>query len=194
MASRPLAVLAAIALGCGYLQSDESILRREFAIPRSVRLVEIESSPESPGWFGREGLDIWAVFAFTGDQFETFLSGIEGDPGWQPLPLPDGYLEKLFGLSTYRRSLAVTQEVLGRPMPPPGSVANPSDDQLLEKWGALLPLEVENGLFSCRTAGDDIMHSKRVPCSEQPGDLNDFMFAVLDMDAKQLKIRVKTSY
>lgn len=80
-------------------------------------------------------------------------------------------------------------------MPPLGSVYNPTEDQLSERWVPRLPLDVNNGLYQCKTAGDNVLHSwRKSPCSEKCGDLNDFIFAVLDIDNKVLRVKVHTRY
>lgn len=89
---------------------------------------------------------------------------------------------KMTGIRFYIEALHNSSKIFGDPLPPPGSAYNPTEEQLYERWVKRLPLDVKKGLYQCKTAGNDIMHSYKTPCSSKPGDLNDFMFAVLDFE------------
>ena len=175
----------------GCTPSDEQILRQEFDLPTRTKLVMIESYPKS---LVREGLKIDATFEFSSSDFDTYRNNVERDSRWQPLPLSRDFLVKITGVRQaieYRQRRAERQ---GEPLPEAGSIYNPTEDQLLEQWKENLPLDVKHGFYHCLTAGDNIMLEKKVPCSEKPGDLNDFMLGILDLDNKTLRVKVHTSY
>jgi hypothetical protein len=190
---------ACMLLLCGLLlfgcaKSDESVLRDEFEIPARATLVWIRATPEAPGWFGREGLEIEAEFAFKSDEFESYREAAQGHPGWLPVPISDDDLIKMTGLRSYLSALEHSNKVVAETVPTAVARPVPSEEELLERWSERLPIDVESGLWSCRTAGDNIMYAKRVPCSAKPADLNDFMLAVLDFDTHKLRVHVHTSY
>jgi len=68
---------------------DEKDLRNQFRIPSEVVLLFLESDPKLPGWFGREGLTISAVFQFDNRQFKDYLVKIENEEVWRPIPFID---------------------------------------------------------------------------------------------------------
>lgn len=86
------------------------------------------------------------------------------------------------GIRFYIEALHNSSKIFGDPLPPPSSAYNPTEEQLYERWVKRLPLDVKKGLYQCKTAGNDIMHSYKTPCSSKHGDLIDFMFAVLDFE------------
>jgi len=188
-------VLALISLTCGCQESDEQVLRREFGLPSTAKHQYIKSYPEKAGFFGREGLDITAAFQFEPADFEKYLQNAQRDAAWKPMPPDREFVTKMTGIRGHPRSVQKWAEVTGKPVPPPGSERNPTVEQLYEQWVARLPLDVKNGLYQCKTAGDNRLHSwKKVSCSEKSGDLNDFIFAVLDVEKKVLRVKVHTKY
>ena len=186
-------LLAAAALGCES-PSDEEILRRTFAVPRAARLVSLDVSPKTPGWFGREGLTIDAVFGFGPDELAAYRVRLGNDPTWRPLPPEKEFLLRMIGAARQVEGIRRTYENSGRPLPTPGSVYFPTVEQVWERWSKRLPLDAASGVWACRTAGDDLMRARKSDCSERPGDLNDFMFAVLDTDRRTLRVAVHTTY
>lgn len=84
-------------------------------------------------------------------------------------------------------------EIREQPVPEPGSIYNPTEEQLLEKWMSKLPVDVKNGFYRCLTAGDNLMYADQVSCLEKQGDLNDFMLAILDIDNQTLRVKVHTA-
>ena len=111
------------------------------------------------------------------------------------MPPDREFIIKMTGIRGQAKSVQKLAEVTGKPVPPRGSERNPTEEQLYEQWAQRLPLEVKRGLYQCKTAGDNILHSwKKGPCSEKSGDLNDFIFAVLDVDDKVLRVKVHTRY
>ncbi len=189
------AVVLSVSLITGCQESDEQVLRREFDLPSTVKLLAIKSSPEKPGFFGREGLDITAAFQFDPADFEKFLKNVQRDQTWKPMPPDREFLIRMTGIRAAMKGVEKWAEVTGKPVPPLGSVYNPTEDQLYERWVKRLPLDVKDGLYQCKTAGDNLLHSwKKVPCSEKSVDLNDFIFAVLDTEQKVLRIKLHTRY
>jgi hypothetical protein len=185
-----LPVLAA----CSYFKSDEQLLRDEFGISRTAVLDSMNVSPKEAGWFGREGLTIDAVFRFASSEFETYRQRAEQDDRWEPMPPSREFLTRMLGIRSHIEAVQRSYALQGKPAPPLGSVYNRTEDQLYEELTSRLPLDVEHGLYQCRTAGTDIMHAFKVPCTAPKGDLNDYMFAVLDFDRKALRIRVHANY
>jgi hypothetical protein len=188
-----LLLLCALLLS-GCAKSDESVLRDEFDIPAAATLVSIRATPETPGWFGREGLEIEAEFAFAPDEFESYRDAAQSQAAWQPVPVSDEDLRKMTGLRSYLTALEHSNKVVAEAVPTAAARPVPSEEELLARWKERLPLDTQSGLWSCRTAGDNIMYAERVPCSSKPGDLNDFMLAVLDFDTRRLRVHVHTSY
>lgn len=171
--------------------SDEQVLRQQFELPAKVKLLVIESYPKS---LVREGLKIDATFEFSSRDFETYLDKVEQDGHWKPLPLSRSSLLKITGVRRVIEHRRRRAELEGETLPEPGSIYNPTEEQLLESWMENLPLDVKNGFYRCLTAGDNIMYERKVSCSEKPGNLNDFMLAVLDLDNKTLRVKVHTAY
>jgi hypothetical protein len=193
--ARDVLTLALLSLLIGCQESDEQVLRREFGLTSQVKLLSIKSYPEKPGFFGREGLDITASFEFEPVEFEKYLKSIQKEGMWQPMPPDREFIVKLTGIRWHAKSVQKRAEITGNPAPPLGSERNPTEDQLYERWLKILPLEAKNGFYQCKTAGDNLLYSrKKAPCSEKSGDLNDFMFAVLDADRKVLRVKVRTMY
>jgi hypothetical protein len=188
------ALVLPVVAGCSYLKSDEQLLRDEFKIPRTVVLDSISVFPQEAGWFGREGLTIDAAFRFSRSQFETYRQRAERDGRWKPMPPSREFLMKMLGIRSHVEAVARSYALLGKPAPPLGSVYNRTEDQLYDELTGRLPLDVQHGLYQCRTAGNDIMHALKVPCTALKGDLNDYMFAVLDLDGRVLRIRVHANY
>jgi hypothetical protein len=179
--------------GC-FNQSDEQVLREEFDIPGSAITILIESFPEEGGWFGREGLKINAVFKFSDADFKDYKDKAESETGWRALPPPKEFLMKMGGIKSHKEGMLRVYKELREPVPEEGSVYNPTEDQLYERFVSQLPLDASRGLYQCRTAGNSIMHYPKRIVIEPEKDLNDFMFAVLDYDKKELAIRVSTNY
>jgi hypothetical protein len=183
-----------VLVACSYLKSDEQVLRDEFRIPPEVVLDSMSVSPEEAGWFGREGLTIDAMFRFSPEQFQEYRRRAERDDRWKRMPPSREFLMRMLGIRSHTEALARSYAAQGESLPPAGSIYNPTEEQLYDRQASCLPLDVEYGLYQCKTAGNDIMHSFKVPCSSVKGDLNDYMLAVLDFDGKVLRIRVQTKY
>ncbi len=174
-----------------FLRFDEKVLRKEFDLPAAAKLVMIESNPKE---IIREALRIEATFEFDSTDFDAYLAQTEKDHQWQLLPPSDSLLMKIFAIRRHIEWKKLSYERRGEPLPEPGSSDNPTAEQLLARNRKNLPLDVNRGLYRCLTAGNNIMKEKKVPCSEKAGDLNDYIFAVLDLDNKVLRIKVRTYY
>ncbi|MEO0185976.1 MAG: hypothetical protein ABIL20_09285, partial [candidate division WOR-3 bacterium] len=82
----------------------------------------------------------------------------------------------------------------GKELPEEGSVYNPTIEQVYEDALKSLDLPDTKGFYQCRTAGDDIMHKPKEIKMTLEKDLIDFMMAILDIEKRQLIIRVRTKY
>ncbi len=174
--------------------SDERVLRNEFDIPVTAELVEITSSPETPGWFGREGLKISATFQFSHSDFQDYMKRAEEEETWVPLPPSREFIYKITGIRSYLEALRRTEEILAEQLPEGGGQTFPAEEELYKNWMEQLPLDNECGMYQCKTAGDDLLNAVKVPCKERAGDLDDFMLAVLDEEGRKLRVFVHTSY
>jgi hypothetical protein len=187
-------LLLSVLLLYGCAKSDESVLRDEFSIPASATLVSIRATPDTPGWFGREGLEIEAEFALAPDEFVSYREAAQEHASWRSVPVSDDDLMKMTGLRSYLSALEHSNKLISEAAPTIAARPVPSEKELLTHWKKRLPIDVESGLWSCRTAGDNIMYVERASCSSKQGDLNDFMLAVLDFKTRRLRIHVHTGY
>jgi len=180
--------------GCDLRKTDEAILRSEFDIPEQARLIRYEAFPKESGWFGREGLKIDLAFQLDARDYAEYRSraGVSGQ--WLPLPIPSEFLRRMAGLERQQTQLRLSYEMQGKAMPEAGSVYNPTDEQRLARFVASLPAIPIQGLFQCRSAGDDILHAPKTVHTRLESDLNDFMLALLDDGKRQILIKVSTSY
>jgi len=198
--SRPIALSLCLMMfglnlpGCDLRESDEAILRSEFDIPEEARLIRYEVFPKDSGWFGREGLKIDIAFQLDARDYAEYRSraGVSGQ--WLPLPIPSEFLRRMAGLERQQTQVRLSYEMQGKTLPEAGSVYNPTDEQRLARFVASLPVMPNQGLFQCRSAGDDIMHAPKTVHTRLESDLNDFMLALLDDGKRQILIKVSTSY
>ena len=79
-------------------------------------------------------------------------------------------------------------------LPPVGSVYNPTEQQILERFKQSMPPQPRQGLYQIKTAGNDIMHARKTVRPKLDADVNDFMLAILDYEHHQVVIRVSTNY
>ena len=140
------------------------------------------------------GLKIDATFKFSPSDFNSYREQVRENKQWKSLPLSRDFLIKITGVSRIVESLQRVYELQEKPVPEPGSIYNPTEEQLLEEWMSKLPVDVKNGFYRCLTAGDNLMYANKVSCSEKQGDLNDFMLAILDIDQHTLRVKVHTAY
>lgn len=85
-----LLALAGVLAGCYqlvYRRQDERNLRRQLHVPSDVRIVSLDGHPKSGGFFGREGLQIHAVFEFEPDQLDRYVATMDDASVWKPEPL-----------------------------------------------------------------------------------------------------------
>jgi len=77
---------------------DEQMLREELALPASASLISYEANPSGQGgWFGREGLRIFAVFQFDRPTLESYLRRFRPEE-WQSTPIPSDLIALRDGL------------------------------------------------------------------------------------------------
>ena len=146
------------ALSTSTARSDKAILRTEFGVPPSAKVVHYRASPET-GMIPlpREGLDIEVVFQFDPPGYHDYVRLAESQGNWQPLPFPKDFF----------------------------SAASPK---------FTLSVEPADGLFQCRTAGDDILHVPKTIRTDLGNGVNDLMIGILDHDRGQLIVKVRTGY
>jgi hypothetical protein len=83
---------------------------------------------------------------------------------------------------------------MGKPLPPEGSVYNPSDGQLMKQFSASIPALPRSGWYQIRTAGTNIMRAPKTIHATLDHDVNDFMLAVLDPKEHTVMVRLSTNY
>ncbi|MEO0136849.1 MAG: hypothetical protein ABIL86_04875 [candidate division WOR-3 bacterium] len=175
-------------------ESDETILRREFSVPASAKTIYSHISPEEPGFFGREGLRIDIGFQFNEQDFQKYLTDALKNGKWRELPIPKDFLMKMLGIESTKQWIIKSYKNSGKELPEEGSVYNPTIEQLYEDALKSLDLPDTKGFYQCRTAGDDIMRKPKEIKMTLEKDLIDFMLAILDIEKRQLIIRVRTKY
>jgi hypothetical protein len=96
------AIVACAGCATNYRELDESQARRQFHVPDEVALDTL-ISPQTSGWFGREGLHIRAVFHFTERQFREYVAALHSRSVWEPVSFKhytpseaDAYAEDAF--------------------------------------------------------------------------------------------------
>ena len=175
--------------------TDESLLRKEFNIPETAVLLSYKASPETSGWFGREGLKIDIVFQFNETDFANYITEAEKSGSWRALPISQSFLMKIGSIARHKQGLIKSYELTGKKLPKEGSIYNPTEQKLYENFIKTLPLDVKYGFYQCRTAGDNILfNTKTIVQEDLTTDLNDFMLAILNTDNKTLSIKVSTTY
>ena len=172
------------------------MLRGEFEVPETAELVKLTASPLKAGTFGREGLEIRAEFRLGGGVAYTFLDKCRKDRRWKESPVPDrliGRLRAVWEREPDERFSKEQEAVIGDSTGGEKSLAGSAAARMME-WRTLLHLDTPNLYYSCRTAGDNIMHAARRQCDERKQKLNDFMLAVFDANSRRIFITVKTAY
>lgn len=184
-----LTFCALVTFGCTASNSDESILRAEFNVPKEATVVSYKAHPDQNAWV-REGLDIEIIFQLSGQDYEAYVADAERDGLWQPLPIPEEFLMRMGAiesrLEAYKSRTQLSQSKAPRKIL--------TGTQLLNEFVALLPETPKAGLFQCRSAGDNIMYAPKTIHTRLDRDLNDFMLAMLDHERERIVIRVNTSY
>ena len=184
----------AILVGCTTRQSDERVIRRQFDIPKTATVLIYEATPSESGWFGREGLKITMVFKLSEADFDALARQAADSRKWQPLPIPESVLKHLAGMRSAREVRIRVARESGEPLPPEGSVYNPTDEQLLEQFKRSMPARPHTGWYQIKTAGTDIMRAPKTVRTTLDEDVNDFMLAMLDPEHDTVIVRVSTNY
>lgn len=174
--------------------SDEIVIRKEFNIPESAELISFKATPEESGWFGREGLKIDAMFQLSNKDFDEYLSKAKSSGEWLNLPIPKDFLMKMLSIKNSKQGIKYSYEVQNRPLPEEGSVYNPTEEQLLEQRMKIIPVTGPNGIFTLKSAGNDIMRMPKKTYTKLDRELIDFMLGILDFDQKKLFVKVSTNY
>lgn len=194
--SNLIIILILTHLSCDVQVSDESILRREFNIPASAKVASYEAMPKDYGWFGREGLKISMVFQFSDKDFDDYFTEAQMSGKWNLLPMSKEFLMYMGGIRSTKEGIIKEYQMCGEKLPEEGSVYNPTIEQLYDNFinKNVIPTHITNGLYQCRTAGDNIMQARKTICSKLDHDLNDFILAILDYNTKRMIIKVGTKY
>jgi hypothetical protein len=187
-------LICAVLAGCTPRQADELTLRREFDIPRAATVITYEATPSESAWFGREGLKITMVFQLSSADFDVLVRAAKDSGNWQPLPIPESVLKHLACIRTSREARVRSARESGQALPPEGSVYNPTEQQILERFRQSMPSHPRTGFYQIRTAGTDIMHAPKTVRSTLDTDVNDFMLAMLDPEHHTIVVRVSTNY
>lgn len=58
----------------------------------------------------------------------------------------------------------------------------------------LIPMDTETGYYYCRTAGNDVLNATETKPCEKVENLNDIIFALLDIEMKELSVIVISGY
>lgn len=181
-------------MGCSARQMDESVIRRQFVLPQSARTLVYVATPAESGWFGREGLKITMIFGLSATTFKAWTDVALASGRWQPLPISEAVLKHLAGVRSAREvRLRLAQEI-GKPLPPEGSIYNPSGAQQMQRFRESLPVLPQSGWYQIRTAGTDIMRAPTIIRTNLDEDVNDFMLAILDPKTHTVMVRVSTNY
>ena len=174
--------------------TDESILRKEFDVPRGAKVVYYKAHPDESAWI-RESLSIDIIFQLSEADFKQYFQSAQNSQNWQQLPIPEGFLKRMGRINSRLEYYAAHYEESREGSSQEGSSQYPSERELYQKFVRSLSLKAKSGLFQCKTAGNDIMNEpKRIIQAEPESDLRDFMLAVLDTDRKRLRIQVRTPY
>jgi len=58
----------------------------------------------------------------------------------------------------------------------------------------LIPIETETGYYYCRTAGNDVLNATETKPCDEVENLNDIIFAILDIEKKELSVIITSGY
>jgi hypothetical protein len=76
-----------------------------------------------------------------------------------------------------------------QPLPIPAEIR-----QKIHYKGLRVDLDAAEGLYVCRTAGDNVLHARKTrPCAETQR-MNDIIIGTLDPGTRQLSVTVRSSY
>ena len=190
----PALLCTLLLTGCPARHTDEHRIRQHYGIPATARTVHAQVTPAEAGWFGREGLKISMVFKLSDGDVEAMANQIAASGTWQPLPIPEATLEHLAGIRSTREARIRLAQTTGKPLPPEGSVHNPTAGQLMEQFRQSLPAQPASGWYQISTAGNDILRAPKTVRNTLHTDVNDFMLAMFDPAQRTLIVRVSTNY
>jgi hypothetical protein len=184
--------------GCSerhFERQDMRTVRQQFHLPATARFISLDSSPKTPGWFGREGLVIKAVVEFEPEAFAEYLAGLDDPDIWRPVRfrhyspgIADEYSEAAFRWN---------------PLPVPGSLRERFRLERFEPEG----LDLQQGLYYCSvmvTVRGDPLESNPAAyrwrnlslayTEMQPSEYPTvFSFAVLDTARRVLHVEIRFS-
>jgi hypothetical protein len=58
----------------------------------------------------------------------------------------------------------------------------------------LIPMDTQTGYYFCRTAGNDVLNATETKPCDEVDNLNDIIFAILDIEKKELSVIVISGY
>ena len=58
----------------------------------------------------------------------------------------------------------------------------------------LIPMDTQTGYYFCRTAGNDVLNATETKPCDEVNNLNDIIFAILDVEKKELSVIVISGY
>jgi hypothetical protein len=58
----------------------------------------------------------------------------------------------------------------------------------------LIPMDIQTGYYFCRTAGNDVLNATETKPCDEVDNLNDIIFAILDIEKKELSVIVISGY
>lgn len=180
--------------GCAARETDEQRIRQHYGVPASARTVQSQVTPAEAGWFGREGLKITMTFNLSEGDIKALANQIAASGTWQRLPIPEATLAHLAGIRSAREARIRLAQNTEEPLPPEGSVYNPTAGQLMQQFRQSLPAQPASGWYQISTAGTDILRAPKTVRNTLHTDVNDFMLAMLDPAQRTLIVRVSTNY
>jgi hypothetical protein len=190
----PVLLCTFVLAGCAAQGTDEQRIRFHYGIPATARTVQSQVTPAEAGWFGREGLKITIVFKLSEGDVKVMANQIAVSGNWQPLPIPETTLEHLANIRSAREARIRLAQNTGEPLPPEGSVYNPTAGQLMQQFRQAMPAQPASGWYQISTAGNDILRAPKTVRNTLHTDVNDFMLATLDPAQRTFIVRVSTNY
>lgn len=146
-----------------FSRNDEQNIRAMFHLAPSVKMVSFNSFPKQSGTFGREGLQIHAVFQFNEQQFTNYVTLTKDTNIWKPVLFKGRTpaIEKKF----------TEQSCEWKPLPLTSNVWGSENDRpfiLKEQME-----QVKEGMYHCtisHTCHDVTpIYAKRYSCDESSG-------------------------
>ena len=167
--------------------SNEAVIRWEFLIPKASVMTEYKANPETTGFDGRDFLEITMRFEMDAVTFAQYLGVIKDQPGWQPLPIPEGLIMRMGRVLSRQKALIENY--------PNDTNLHRSVEEMRDEFVKSLPLEAKSGFYLRKYAGKDIMHApKKIVLNEEGEELPDFMLAVVVPEHRQVRVRAQAWY